>query len=41
VLAAHRGAADAVGIDWKSAVYRKIEEESKNPDGEVHGELAV
>jgi putative transposase len=27
VLAAHRGAADAAGIDWKSAVYRKIEEE--------------
>jgi putative transposase len=29
VLAAHRGAADAAGIDWKSAVYRKIEEEVK------------
>ncbi len=27
VLAAHRGAADAAGIDWKSAVCRKIEEE--------------
>ena len=27
VLAAHRGAADAAGTDWKSAVYRKIEEE--------------
>jgi transposase InsO family protein len=29
VLAAHRGAADAAGVDWKSAVYRKIEEEMK------------
>jgi putative transposase len=27
VLAAHRGTADAAGIDWKSAVYRKVEEE--------------
>src|SRR6202008_1035777 len=24
---AHRGAADAAGTDWQSAVYRKIEEE--------------
>jgi putative transposase len=29
VLAAHRGAADAAGTDWKSAVYRKVEEEVK------------
>jgi putative transposase len=29
VLAAHRGTADAAGVDWKSAVYRKIEEEVK------------
>ena len=29
VLAAHRGTADAAGIDWKSAVYRKVEEEVK------------
>ena len=29
VLAAHRGTADAAGTDWKSAVYRKIEEEVK------------
>src|SRR3954470_6326350 len=29
VLAAHRGAADAAGVDWKSAVYRKVEEEVK------------
>jgi transposase InsO family protein len=29
VLAAHRGTADAAGFDWKSAVYRKIEEEVK------------
>jgi putative transposase len=27
VLAAHRGTADAAGVDWKSAVYRKVEEE--------------
>src|SRR5439155_555540 len=27
LLAAHRGTADAAGIDWKSAIYRKIEEE--------------
>ena len=29
VLAAHRGTADAAGIDWKSAVYRKVQEEVK------------
>jgi transposase InsO family protein len=29
VLAAHRGAADAAGTDWKSVVYRKVEEEVK------------
>jgi putative transposase len=29
VLAAHRGTADAAGADWKSAVYRKIQEEVK------------
>src|SRR5436309_3288437 len=29
MLAAHRGAADAAGIDWKSAVYRKVQEEVK------------
>jgi hypothetical protein len=27
VLAAHRRTADAAGVDWKSAVYRKIEQE--------------
>jgi putative transposase len=27
VLAAHRATADAAGVDWKSAVYRKVEEE--------------
>ena len=27
VLAAHRRTADAAGIDWKSAVYRKVAEE--------------
>jgi putative transposase len=29
VLAAHRGAADAAGIEWKSAVYWKAQEEVK------------
>jgi putative transposase len=29
VLAAHRGSADAAGVDWKSAVYRKVQEEVK------------
>ena len=33
VLAAHRGAADAAGTDWKSAVYRKIQEEVKADRG--------
>jgi transposase InsO family protein len=33
VLAAHRGTADAAGIDWKSAVYRKVEEEVKADRG--------
>jgi putative transposase len=33
VLAAHRGTADAAGGDWKSAVYRKIEEEVKADRG--------
>jgi putative transposase len=27
LLAAHRGTADAAGIDWKSAVFRKVKEE--------------
>ena len=29
MLAAHRGTAEAAGIDWKSAVYRKVQEEVK------------
>src|SRR6478752_5873637 len=29
LLAAHRRTADAAGVDWKSAVYRKVEEEVK------------
>jgi putative transposase len=33
MLAAHRGAADAAGIDWKSAVYRKIQEAMKPNSG--------
>jgi putative transposase len=38
VLAAHRGTADAAGVDWKSAVYRKVEEEVKaNPKKRTGG----
>jgi hypothetical protein len=33
VLAAHRGTADAAGVDWKSAVYQKVEEEVKAARG--------
>jgi putative transposase len=33
VLAAHRGTADAAGVDWKSAVYWKVEEEVKADRG--------
>jgi len=29
MLAAHRATADAAGVDWKSAIYRKVEEEVK------------
>src|ERR1700722_15387018 len=29
VLAAHRGTADAAGVDWKAAVYRRVQEEMK------------
>src|SRR5271157_132355 len=34
VLAAHRRTADAAGVEWKSAVYRKVREEM-NGDGEL------
>jgi hypothetical protein len=38
MLAAHRGTADAAGIDWKSAVYRKVQEEVKaNPKKRTGG----
>jgi transposase len=33
VLAAHRGAADAAGTEWKSAVYRKVQAEMKADRG--------
>jgi hypothetical protein len=33
MLAAHRGAADAAGVDWKSAIYQKIEEEVEEKRG--------
>ena len=29
MLAAHRKTADAAGLDWKSAVYQKVQEEVK------------
>ena len=29
MLAAHRGTAEAAGVDWKSAVYQKVQEEVK------------
>jgi putative transposase len=31
VLAAHRTAADAAGIEWKSAIYRQVQEKSGGP----------
>jgi putative transposase len=33
VLAAHRATADAAGVDWKSAVFRKVKEEVKADRG--------
>jgi transposase InsO family protein len=33
VLAAHRGTADAAGIDWESAVFQKVKEEVKTGRG--------
>jgi len=33
MIAAHRRAAEAAGIDWKSAVHRKVEEEVKAARG--------
>jgi transposase InsO family protein len=41
VLAAHRGTADAASTDWKSAVYRKIEEEVKLDRGLTIGRMAA
>jgi transposase InsO family protein len=41
VLAAHRGTADAAGLDWKSAVYRKIEEEVKAAALKPQGSLSI
>src|SRR5580658_6107081 len=32
-MTAHRRAVDAAGTDWKSAVYRKVEEEAKADRG--------
>jgi putative transposase len=33
VLAAHRGTADAAGVDWKSAIFQKVKEEVKTDGG--------
>jgi transposase InsO family protein len=33
VLAAHRGTADAAGVDWESAVFQKVQEEVKAGHG--------
>src|SRR6266852_5614416 len=33
VLAAHRGTADAAGIEWESAVFQKVKEEVKTGRG--------
>jgi putative transposase len=33
VLAAHRGTADAAGVDWKSAIFQKVKEEVKTERG--------
>jgi transposase InsO family protein len=33
VLAAHRGSADAAGVEWQSAVFRKVKEEVKADRG--------
>jgi putative transposase len=44
VLAAHRGTADAAGVNWKSAIFRKVEEEVKAGRGltvERMAELAL
>ena len=38
VLAAHRGTADAAGVDWKAAVYRKAQEEIKANRGRASSE---
>jgi hypothetical protein len=39
MLAAHRGAADAAGTDWKSAVLQKIEEEMSAKRGLTVGRM--
>src|SRR3954454_19994046 len=40
MLAAHRGTADAAGVDWKSAVYRKVKEEMNAGRGLTVGRMA-
>ena len=39
VLATHRGTADAAGVDWKSAVYQKVQEEVKTGSGLTVGRM--
>jgi hypothetical protein len=39
VLAAHRGTADAAGTKWRSAVYRKVQEEVKAARGLTIGRM--
>src|SRR5215467_6148603 len=41
VLATHRGAADAAGADWKSAVYRKVQGFSTRSGKGVGREIAI
>jgi putative transposase len=41
VLAAHRGTADVAGVDWKSAVYQKVEEEVKTSALKQKGGLTI
>jgi hypothetical protein len=42
VLAAHRGTADAAGIDWKAAIYQHIQTQTEQgawdlEEGKGHG----
>ena len=44
VLAAHRATADAAGVNWKSAIYRKVPEKmtaGRGTDGGTHGAIGA